>query len=93
MFFLALFLEITTAALGFKKGGTECQEVFWEAVPDGERSDTGVPGFPENLKYSSGRSGKGGPAGSLWTSRGTPQICLGGGKAQRFPIIQIEMFC
>ena len=63
-----------------EKSGTEGQEVIWEAVPYGERGETGVPGLSKNLRRCSIRSGKGSPDGSLQTSGGTTRFFLGSGQ-------------
>ena len=69
---LGLIYNFFTAVMGWTKGVTEVQEVFWADVPDGERSDTGGPILPNDFQYRSGRSGKGGPDGNLLTSVSTP---------------------
>ena len=42
----------------------------------GERSDTEVTCIPKDIQHCSGRSGKGGPTGSVWTPRETPRVWL-----------------
>ena len=45
--------------------GTEGPEIIWTTVPERERGDTGGPGLTNYLQHCGGRSGNGGPTGSL----------------------------
>ena len=64
--------------MGRTEGGSEGREVFWASFQHRERSDTGGPGIPNNIRHSSGHSGKGGPPGSLLTPGGISWVWIVG---------------
>ena len=57
--------EVNTEVLGQKEGGTKGRELFWEAVPHGERSYKEGTVLHGDIQHRSRRSGKGVYTGSM----------------------------